>query len=436
MSSAPGASQDLNRASTRLGLRENLGQFSLLLVINAFVGAMIGMERSVLPLLAEREFAIASRAAILSFLVTFGLVKAIANIFAGAIADRWGRRRTLIAGWLAGIPVPLLIIFAPSWGWIVAANVLLGLNQGLCWSTAIVMKVDLVGSRRRGLAIGLNESSGYLAVAGAALATGYLAAHYGMRPAPFLLGMAAAIAGLACSLFVRETHGHVALESTQAADTGPAASPMAVFANVSWRNPSLRAVSQAGLINNLNDGVSWGLFPLLFAAHGLSFERTALLVALYPAVWGGGQLLTGALSDRVGRRALMTIGLLVQGVALIGVGATRSWGLWLAAMVALGAGTALVYPTFLGAVSDHSRPAWRATAIGAYRGWRDLGYVAGAILAGALADRFGIPASVQIVGALTILSGLVLATTYREGAAGPANAGALHGLRAKPTGHP
>ncbi len=403
--------------SARLGLRENIGQFSLLLVINAFVGAMVGMERSTLPLLGEREFDIASRATILSFLITFGVVKAIANAFAGATADRWGRRRTLIAGWLAGIPVPLLIIFAPSWGWVVAANVLLGVNQGLCWSTAIVMKVDLVGTRQRGLAIGLNESSGYLAVAGAALATGYLAGQYGLRPAPFLLGMTAAVAGLICSLFVRETHSHVALESTQTAETGPTSSPVAVFATVSWRNPSLRAVSQAGLVNTLNDGVSWGLFPLLFTAQGLSFERTALLVALYPAVWGGAQPVTGALSDHVGRRRLMTTGMIIQGVALIGVGASRSWGFWLPAMIALGLGTALVYPTFLSAVSDHSKPSWRATAIGAYRWWRDLGYVVGAILAGVLADWFGIPASVQLVGVVTILSGLIVAMTYREGAA-------------------
>jgi MFS family permease len=357
--------------STRLGLRENIGQFSLLLVINAFVGSMVGMERSVLPLLAEREFGIASRAAILSFLITFGLVKAIANVFAGATADRWGRRRTLIAGWLAGIPVPLLIIFAPSWGWVIVANVLLGVNQGLCWSTAIVMKVDLVGTRQRGLAIGLNESSGYLAVAGAALATGYLAAQHGLRPAPFLLGMAAAIAGLICSLFVRETHGHVALESSQTAETGSTPGSADVFATVSWRNPSMRAVSQAGLVNNLNDGVSWGLFPLLFTAQGLSLERTALLVALYPAVWGGAQLFTGALSDRVGRRGLMTAGMLMQGVALIGVGAAQSWGFWLPAMIALGLGTASYIPRFLSAVSDHSKPSWRATAIGAYRWWRD-----------------------------------------------------------------
>ncbi|MGH7730474.1 MAG: MFS transporter [Candidatus Eiseniibacteriota bacterium] len=408
---------DAERESRRQGLRENLGQFSLLLLINAFVGVMVGMERSILPLLAEREFGIVSRAAILSFLITFGLVKALANAFAGGAADRWGRRRTLIAGWIAGIPVPLLIIFAPSWGWVVAANVLLGVNQGLCWSAAIIMKVDLVGPRRRGLAIGLNESSGYLAVSAAALATGYLAARHGLRPEPFLLGLGAALAGLACSWFARETRGHLALESPRGAHAHATPGPAAIFRRVSWAHAPLRAVSQAGLVNNLNDGVSWGLFPLLFAARGLSLERTALLVAIYPAVWGIAQLFTGALSDRMGRRALMSAGMVLQGMALIAVAGGRSWGPWLAAMIALGLGTALVYPTFLSAVSDHCGPAWRATAIGVSRWWRDLGYVVGAVLAGAAADRIGIPASVQWVGVITIASGLIVAATYRDAAA-------------------
>ena len=306
-----------------------------------------------------------------------------------------------------------------------AANVLLGVNQGLCWSTAIVMKVDLAGPRRRGLAIGLNESSGYLAVAGAALATGYLAGHYGLRPAPFLLGLGAAVAGLLCSFFTRDTRGHANLESTTVGETALRPSPMAVFGNVSWRSSSLRAVSQAGLVNNLNDGVSWGLFPLLFAAHGMPIERIAFLVALYPAVWGAGQLLTGPLSDRLGRRGLMTAGMLIQGVALMGVAVGRSWGVWLLAMIALGIGTALVYPTFLSAVSHHTTPSWRATAIGVYRWWRDLGYVVGAILAGALADRFGLATSILTVGVITILSGLVLATTYREEARSKAFQGTM-----------
>ena len=401
----------------RLGLRENLGQFSLLLLINAFVGVMVGMERSILPLLAEREFGIASRATILSFLITFGIVKALANVLAGGAADRWGRRRTLLAGWIAGIPVPLLIIFAPSWGWVVAANVLLGVNQGLCWSAAIIMKVDLAGPRQRGLAIGLNESSGYLAVAAAAFATGYLAAHHGLRPEPFLLGLGAAVAGLIGSYFVHETRGHTTLESPHREESHSAISPAAIFRRVSWTHPSMRAVSQAGLVNNLDDGVSWGLFPLLFVARGLSLERAALLVAIYPAVWGMAQLFTGALSDRMGRRVLMIAGMVLQGAALVAVGASKAWNPWLCAMIALGLGTALVYPTFLSAVSDHSHPSWRATAIGVYRWWRDLGYVVGAVLAGVAADQIGIPASIQWVGVLTIASGLFVAVTYCESAA-------------------
>lgn len=403
--------------AVRLGLRANAGQFALLVLINGFVGLMVGMERSTLPLLAEREFAVASRSAILGFLITFGLVKALTNLFAGTAADRWGRKRTLLAGWLAGIPVPLLIVFAPTWSWVVGANILLGINQGLCWSTAIIMKVDLAGARRRGLAIGMNESSGYLAVAAAALATGYLAARYGLRPAPFLLGLAAALAGLIASIFTRETRAHVALESAQQRDAGQRPRTAAVFRSVSWSNASLRAVSQAGLVNNLNDGVSWGLFPLLFSARGLSLERTALLIALYPAVWAIAQLATGPLSDRIGRKVLMTAGMIVQGVALITIAACRTWPLWVIATVALGLGTALVYPTFLSAVSDHSRPSFRATAIGVYRWWRDFGYVLGAVLAGIVADRFGIPAAIQSVGALTIASGLLVLAMYKEAGA-------------------
>ena len=412
--SAPSAAAVAAPAS-RLGLRENLGQFSLLLLINAFVGAMVGMERSILPLLAEHEFGIASRASILSFLLTFGIVKAFANAFAGGAADRWGRRRMLIAGWIAALPVPLLIIFAPSWSWVVAANVLLGVNQGLCWSAAIIMKVDLVGPRQRGLAIGLNESSGYLAVSAAALASGYLAARFGLRPEPFLLGLGAAVLGLLCSLLVRDTRGHAALESgTDDGRSRSRPSPRAVFSRVTWTDRSLRAVSQAGLVNNLNDGVSWGLFPLFFAAHGATLEQTAQLVALYPAVWGVGQLFTGPLSDRLGRKPLMTGGMVLQGLALVATGAGRSTTVWSAAMVCLGLGTALVYPTFLGAVSDHSQPSWRASAIGVYRLWRDLGYAFGAVLAGSAADRFGIPVSIELVGAATILSGLVVAASYTE----------------------
>lgn len=399
----------------RLGLRENLGQFSLLLLTNAFVGAMVGMERSVLPLLAEREFGIASRTSILSFLLTFGVVKALANAFAGGASDRWGRRRVLLSGWMAAIPVPFMIMFAPTWGWVVAANILLGVNQGLCWSAAIVMKVDLVGPRRRGLAIGLNESSGYLAVSAAALASGYLAARYGLRPQPFLIGVVASFGGLLSSLFVKETREYAAMESAaggRSKQSSPA--PRAIFNRVSWKDPSLRAVSQAGLVNNLNDGLSWGLFPLYFVAKGATLQQTAALVAVYPAVWGGAQLVTGLLSDRYGRKWLMACGMALQGLALIAVAANDRFGSWLTSMVFLGLGTALVYPTFLGAVSDHSDPNWRASAIGVYRLWRDLGYALGALVAGGAADLFGIPVAIELVGVLTVASGIVVATTYSE----------------------
>jgi MFS family permease len=403
------------RREIQLGLRENLGQFSLLLLINAFVGSMVGMERSVLPLLAEREFDVASRTSILSFLLAFGAVKAVANAFAGTTADRWGRRRVLLVGWLAAIPIPFLIMFAPSWGWIVAANVLLGINQGLCWSAAIIMKVDLVGPRQRGLAIGLNESSGYLAVSAAALASGYLAARYGLRSPPFWIGLLAASGGLLSSLFVRETRDYAAMESSAGGkpERDPPA-PQAVLRRVSWEDSSLRAVSQAGLMNNLNDGLSWGLFPLYFALKGATLQQIAALAAAYPAVWGVGQLVTGPLSDRLGRKWLMVSGMAIQGLALIAVVAGQGFAMWMTSMVVLGLGTALVYPTFLSAISDHSDPAWRASAIGVYRWWRDLGYALGALVAGAAADLFGIPAAILLVGALTVASGIVVAMTYSE----------------------
>lgn len=399
----------------RLGLRENLGQFSLLLLINGFVGAMVGMERSVLPLLAEREFGVASRTSILSFILTFGLVKAAFNLIAGEAADRWGRRKTLLVGWLAGLPVPLLIIFAPSWHWVVAANVLLGINQGLCWSAAIIMKVDLVGPARRGLAIGLNEASGYLAVSLAALLSGYLAAAHGLRPFPFLIGVVAALAGLGCSLMVRETHGHAQIEASSRSDeVAGRPSFTKILQRTSWKDRSLFAVSQAGLVNNLNDGVCWGLLPLFFTSTGASLQETAQLVATYPAVWGLAQLTTGTLSDRYGRKRLIAVGMVAQAFALFAIALGHSMSVWMAAMVALGLGTALVYPTLLSAVSDHAHPSWRASAIGVYRLWRDLGYALGALVAGAAADRLGIPIAIHLVGGMTLLSGITFAATYRE----------------------
>ena len=402
-------------AEVVLGLRENRGQFALLLLINGFVGAMVGMERALLPLLAEREFGVASRASILSFVLTFGLVKALANLAAGGLADRWGRRRTLLVGWLAALPVAPMIAFAPSWGWIVAANVLLGVNQGLCWSAAIIMKVDLVGPARRGLAIGLNEASGYVAVSLAALVSGYLAATHGLRPAPFVIGVVAALAGLACSFLAHDTQRHADMESAMQRREGGLPLFREVFARVSWRDRSLFAASQAGLANNLNDGVSWGLFPLWFAAAGASLSETAGLVAIYPAVWGVTQLATGPLSDRLGRKTMIAAGMAMQAAALFMVAAARATTVaWTIAMIALGVGTALVYPTLLGAVSDHAHPSWRASAIGVYRLWRDLGYAAGAIVAGIAADALGIASAIRLVAGLTLFSGVVFALAYEE----------------------
>ncbi len=411
-----------------LGLRANWRQFALLVVVNAFVGGMVGLERAVVPLLAEHDFGLASRTVTLSFIVSFGIVKALANLVAGRLSDRVGRKRILVAGWLVGLPVPFLVILAPTWGWVVAANVLLGLNQGLCWSMTIVMKIDLVGPSRRGLAMGLNEAAGYGAVALAALASGYLATTYALRPAPFLLGVAFALVGLILSVgFVRETHRHARQEARllrPAQDDDPKTSVSTrdegrrsfaeIFRITSWQNRSLFAASQAGLVNNLNDGMAWGLFPLFFAAAGLALPKVALLAAIYPAVWGVGQLVTGALSDRLGRKILVVGGMWTQASGIGVIVLTTGFGLWVVGMVLLGLGTALVYPTLLAAVSDVAPPAWRASAVGVYRLWRDGGYALGALLAGALADRFGLAWAIASIGALTFISGLVALVRMEE----------------------
>ncbi|HEY7418689.1 MAG TPA: MFS transporter, partial [Ktedonobacteraceae bacterium] len=372
-------------AQLQLGLQANWQQFVLLVVINAFVGGMVGIERTILPLLAEQDFGLASKTAILSFLVSFGIVKALANLFAGRMGDRSGRKRILVIGWLIGLLVPFLVIFAPDWGWVVFANVLLGINQGLCWSTTVIMKIDLVGPKQRGLAMGFNEASGYLAVSGAALTAGYLATAYALRPQPFFLGVAFALCGLILSLvFVRESHAYAALEAAQVKMAQPEGAPVQapsfgeVFAQTSWRDRTLFAVSQAGLVNNLNDGLSWGLFPLYFAAAGLATEQIGWLVAVYPAVWGVGQLATGALSDRWGRKGLIAAGMWIQAGGLFLILLSHMFWLWLMGAVLLGLGTALVYPTLLAAVSDVAHPAWRASAVGVYRLWRDSGYAIGA----------------------------------------------------------
>lgn len=406
----------MNTRAIRLGLRENLGQFSLLVLVNAFVGAMVGQERSILPAIAEQEFHVAARAAILSFIVVFGITKAFTNYFAGRLSDRFGRKHVLIAGWLVAVPVPLMLMWAPAWNWVVAANMLLGISQGLTWSTTVIMKIDLVGPKKRGLAMGLNEFSGYLAVAGSALATSWLAARYGLRPQPFYLGVVYVVLGLALSvLLVRETRQYVAHES--GLGPGGAAqdlSQRAIFLRTSLTDKNLSSVSQAGLVNNLNDGMAWGLFPLFFAAAGMTLERVGMLAAIYPAVWGIAQLFTGAWSDRVGRKWLIATGMWVQAAGIAITAATSAFASFAAGAVLLGLGTAMVYPTLLAAISDVAHPSWRASAVGVYRLWRDMGYAAGALLSGLLADAFGLEAAIWCVAVLTLISGVIVAVRMSE----------------------
>lgn len=404
-----------------LGLRQNAAQFTLLVVVNALVGGMLGQERTVLPLLGEKVFGIRAYTAGLSFILVFGVAKAATNYFAGTLSDRFGRKPVLIAGWLIAVPVPLLLIWAPSWSWVIVANVLLGISQGLTWSTTVVMKIDLVGPDRRGLAMGLNEAAGYGAVAVTALATGYLAQAYGLRPAPFLLGVAFAALGLGLStLAVKETREHARLEAaTHVTRSGQdhlhsELTNREVFIQSSFREPALSAASQAGLVNNLNDGLAWGLFPILFAAAGLSVGRIGVLAALYPAVWGAGQLITGALSDRWGRKWMIAGGMWLQAIALGVIALGDSFAIWALAAVMLGAGTALVYPTLLACIGDVAHPAWRARAVGTYRLWRDGGFAVGALLAGIVADALGIRAAIWTVAALTAASGLIVAVRMYE----------------------
>ena len=403
-----------DRAAVVLGLRANLGQFALLVAVNALVGGMVGQERTVVPLLATQVFGVPGIASALTFLLAFGLTKAGSNLVAGALADRFGRKSVLVAGWLIGLPVPLLLILAPAWEWVVIANVLLGVNQGLTWSTTVIMKIDLVGPARRGFAMGLNEAAGYGAVAVTALLTGAIAEQAGLRPAPFLLGLAYAGLGLTISaLFVRETAEYVAHEQTSRAnELGP--SWRTVFVRTTLHHPSLSAACQAGLVNNLNDGMAWALLPIYYAGAGLSISQVGVLAAVYPAVWAVAQVGTGAWSDRIGRKPLIVAGMLLQGAAIVGIAVGSSFGIWLAAAGALGLGTALVYPTLLAAVGDVAEPGWRGSAVGVYRLWRDLGFAVGAVIAGVLADAAGIAVAIWAIALLTAMSGLVVALRMQE----------------------
>jgi MFS family permease len=408
----PGRAED---TAVRLGLRENWRQFSLLVLINAFVGGMVGIERTVVPLIGSEEFRIQSTTLITSFIISFGVVKAFANLISGQLADYWGRKRVLVIGWLIGLPVPFMIVAAPTWEWVVAANVLLGLSQGFAWSMTVIMKIDLVGPKGRGLAVGLNEFAGYFALGATAFLTGYLASRYGLRPVPIYIGVGyAALGTLLSILVVRDTREHVRIETSGASKAVSPLSFREVFSLTSFRDRNLFSASQAGLVNNLNDGMSWGIFPLFFASLGVGVERIGVLKAVYPVVWGAFQIVTGSLSDRWGRKGLIVVGMWVQAAGLLLTAATGQFGWWLFASVLLGLGTAMVYPSLIAAVSDASEPTWRARSLSVYRFWRDLGYAIGALAAGIIADRFGFAAAIYAIAGLTFFSGAIVAVTMRE----------------------
>jgi MFS family permease len=401
----------------RLGLRENLGQFSLLVVVNAFVGAMVGMERTILPPIAEQEFQLAAKTAVLSFIVVFGVTKALTNYLAGRLSDRFGRKQVLVGGWLVATPVPFLLMWAPSWAWVLFANALLGISQGLTWSTTVIMKIDLAGPRKRGLAMGLNEFAGYFAVAGSALATGFIAAHYGLRPEPFYLGVGFVALGLVLSaVVVRETKHHAAAESKLHGGLAPDGMPTQreIFWRTSLLDKNLSSVSQAGLVNNLNDGMAWGLFPLFFATANMDLGQIGTLAAIYPATWGIAQIFTGAWSDRLGRKWLIAGGMWVQALGIAIIILSAGFAPFATGAALLGVGTAMVYPTLLAAIGDVAHPSWRASSVGVYRLWRDLGYAIGALLAGVTADALGLAAAMWLVAALTFASGVVVAVRMSE----------------------
>lgn len=406
----------------KLGLKENWQQFSLLVLVNIFVGGMVGLERTVVPLIGTDEFHIGSEIVIFFFIIAFGVVKAFTNIASGILADRFSRKKILIAGWLVGVPVPIMLGWGPSWSWILAANVLLGISQGLAWSMTVNMKIDLVGPKKRGLAMGLNEAAGYGAIGLTALLTGYMASFYGLRPEPFYIGIFYTVAGLIISwLIIRDTKAHSQLESSQIKKTTAgeeAHKPKVswVLTETSWRNKTLFSVSQAGLINNLNDGMSWGVFPLLFASAGVGLEGIGWIKAIYPVVWGLGMIVTGPLADQIGRKPLIVWGMFIQaaGHLVIGLGETDPFASGMAGSVLLGVGTAMVYPALLAAVSDAAHPFWRASSVGVYRFWRDIGYAVGALMSGVIAGFLGLEWAVHAAGLLTFISGLVVLFRMKE----------------------
>ena len=389
----------------KLGLKENWKQFTLLVIVNAFVGGMVGLERTIIPQIAEADFALGAKTAILSFIAVFGVTKAITNYYTGTLANRFGRKNLLVAGWIIALPVPLLLIYAPDWNWIIVANIFLGVSQGLTWSSTVVMKIDLVGEKDRGFAMGLNESAGYMALAAIAFLTGWIASNYGLRPYPFYLGIGLGVFGLLMSwLLIRDTKHHVKLES--ASSTAPLLKN--IFWETTWKHRNLGSITQAGLVNNLNDGMVWGLFPLLLASKGFNLHETGIIVATYPAVWSLGQLYTGKLADRHCKKTLLFIGMFMQGIALLAMISANSFLWFMVLSSLLGIGTAIVYPTFLAAISDYTHPDQRPKSIGIFRLWRDLGYAFGAVLTGLIADRYGLTAPVLAIGLLTVLSAIVL----------------------------
>ena len=397
-------------SKTQLGLKENWQQFSLLVLVNVFVGGMVGLERSILPQLAEQEFQLAAKTAILSFIVVFGITKALTNYFTGTLANRWGRKNLLILGWIFALPVPLLLMYSPNWSWVILANVFLGINQGLAWSSTVVMKIDLVGPKNRGFAMGINEAAGYMAVGAVAFLSASIANAYGVRPYPFYIGIVLAIFGLLSSIFlIKDTRSFVQLEGEESK------APLLknIFSETSWKHPNLGAISQGGLVNNLNDGMIWGLFPILLISKGFTASELAQIIAIYPMVWGLSQLFTGKLADLYAKKSLLFWGMFLQGLAILGFIWAQSFAAFAMLSVFLGLGTAVVYPTFLAAIADNTHPSQRAQSIGVYRLWRDLGYAVGALLTGILADLWTINTAIFAIGGLTILSALVIQLRMR-----------------------